>query len=146
MVSFRTHLRAICTTVLLSLSLVHCSCGSDKVIEAPPPNLVLSSGPKNPVDGVEAPGASGVPVLQLTVTGDPNHPATLTGLTVTADGDIDQIASVRLLKDVNANGFPELSDTAYGEPQPLSENRTATFAGIDEVMEPNASLVLLVVV
>jgi hypothetical protein len=86
-------------------------------------SLTVSAGSGNPPAGLEAPGASGVPMLHLRLTAGTLEGIALTSLSVSSAGtgdDGSELPSVELVRDVDGDGWAGASDVSVG---------TGTFSG-----------------
>ena len=109
--------------------------------------LTVALGAATPAAGTAQPGATGVPMLQVSLTAQAEAVA-LTSITLAGSGSGDEVADVarvRLYRDVNGNGLVDGPDVSVGLPQAFStDNGIVTFAVTGESVPASASRLYLI--
>ena len=85
------------------------------VVPSPTPETIqVVADPSSPGSSIQIPGASAIPVLEISATNSGSDPANMTSLKVTASGsgqDASGISAVALYLDANDNGIVDGADT-----------------------------------
>lgn len=101
----------------------------------------LAAAASSPTGGGVTQSAAGVVALALELLAD-NEPCTISALSLTAAGSIDDltdVAQVRLLVDTNGNGLVDFADVALGTAQTYGrDDGVVGFSGLSRLIGRNA--------